>query len=165
MKTENNNIDQESSVSSSADYNLVALEETDTSSVSQSEATCSNRNEEFCRHSPQCILCQPRPAPLPLVTHLRNDVSKYHEYMMNGGLPAQYGGHDRCINVCSSKKLWLRQLRVVQVVWEASWSTRYQPRGLQKIFRNVKKLKITQFEEWWMLSDLKMQFWHPCHDT
>ena len=67
-----------------------------------------------CNHSPQCIVRQPFPPPLPLVTHLRNDSSMYHVHMMNrGGVPGQYGGHDHCLRAYSKNYgcegcIWLK---------------------------------------------------------
>ena len=67
-----------------------------------------------CKHSPQCIIRQPLPPPLPKVTHLENNVSKYHLHMMSSeGVPGHYGGHDHCLNAYSKNYgcescIWLK---------------------------------------------------------
>ena len=104
MKTEStdNNYDNDSAASPNIKDSI--LEETEMESVDQNTDTCTDRNEVFCRHSPQCILRQPRPPPLPSVTHIRNIVSNYQEHIMSKqGVPAQYGGHERCLNMSPSK--------------------------------------------------------------
>ena len=59
-------------------------------------------SDVICKHSPQCVIRQPYPPPLPSITHIRNDRSKYHLHMMSRhGLPGHYGGHERCINAYS----------------------------------------------------------------
>ena len=55
-------------------------------------------NPSVCHHSPQCVIRQPYPPPLPLVTHIKSDISKYHIHILDtGGVPARYGGHDHCL--------------------------------------------------------------------
>ena len=67
-----------------------------------------------CGHSPVCILRQPYPPPLPSVTHLKNDSSKYHLHIMSSsGIPGRYGGHERCMNAYSNNYgcdgcIWLK---------------------------------------------------------
>ena len=57
-----------------------------------------------CWHTPQCIVRQPRPPPLPGLTHIKNNDSQYHVHMMSkAGVPGAYGGHDSCLNASSSK--------------------------------------------------------------
>ena len=51
-----------------------------------------------CPHSVQCVLRQPIPPPFPLVTHLVNYQSNYHDRVMRRD-PNRYGGHDRCFSV------------------------------------------------------------------
>ena len=52
----------------------------------------------FCNHTPQCIVRQPRPPPLPGITHLRDDFSEYHEHMLiKGRVPSAYGCHESCL--------------------------------------------------------------------
>ena len=61
-------------------------------------------DSSLCTHTPQCTIRQPRPPPLPRITHLRDDVSRYHEHMLSkAGVPGAYGGHDSCLNVSDSK--------------------------------------------------------------
>ena len=69
-----------------------------------------------CEHPTQCILRQPRPPPLPSITYLYNDRSKYHEHMMTW--PAdEFAGCRRCFSVdnenygcgdCQWLKWWLK---------------------------------------------------------
>ena len=55
-----------------------------------------------CKHTPVCIIRQPRPPPSPSLTYLVNEQSKYHEHMMSiGGVPGRYGGCDRCTEAYS----------------------------------------------------------------
>ena len=67
-----------------------------------------------CGHSPVCILRQPYPPPLPSVTHLKNDSSKYHLHIMSSSdIPGRYGGHERCMNAYSNNYgcdgcIWLK---------------------------------------------------------
>ena len=63
---------------------------------------CSVDGNSGCSHSPQCIIRQPYPPPLPSITHIRNNASKYHVYMLEtSGVPGRFGGHDKCLNAYS----------------------------------------------------------------
>ena len=71
-------------------------------------------NYGICNHSLQCILRQPLPPPFSIITHLKNDRTKYNKYMMeNGGAPGRYGGHEHCLNAYSKNYgcedcIWLK---------------------------------------------------------
>ena len=61
-----------------------------------------HESENICQHVPQCITRQPIPPPMPAITHLKNDVTKYHIHMLSeSGVPGRYGGHDRCLDAYS----------------------------------------------------------------
>ena len=55
-----------------------------------------------CKHSPVCVTRQPHPPPYPSITHLVNEVTKYHEHMMSrAGVPGRYPGCERCMEAYS----------------------------------------------------------------
>ena len=70
----------------------------------------------ICEHPTQCIVRQPRMPPLPSITYLINDRSKYHEHMMTW--PAdEFAGCWKCFSVdnenygckdCQWLKWWLK---------------------------------------------------------
>ena len=51
-----------------------------------------------CKHTPQCIVREPRPPPSPSITFLYNERSKYHEHMMLWS-KKEFAGHPRCFSV------------------------------------------------------------------
>ena len=54
------------------------------------------------KHTPVCVTRQPHPPPYPSITHLVNEVTKYHEHMMSrAGVPGRYPGCERCMNAYS----------------------------------------------------------------
>ena len=50
---------------------------------------CNDCNDDFgpdhdgCKHTPVCVTRQPHPPPYPSITHLVNEVTKYHEHIMS----------------------------------------------------------------------------------
>ena len=67
-----------------------------------------------CQHNMQCVVRQPRSQPLPSITFLRHDVSKYHQHMITR---ASFHGCVRCFSVdnenygcddCAWLKWWLK---------------------------------------------------------
>ena len=95
-----------------ADCNVLDRKIDDSSENIQN--VCKLNVDGECKHSPQCVLRQPFPPPLPSVTYLKNDRSKYHLHMMSSGeVPGCYGGHDRCLNAYSKNYgceacIWLK---------------------------------------------------------
>ena len=67
-----------------------------------------------CKHTPVCVIRQPHPPPYPSITHLVNEVTKYHEHMMTrAGVPGRYPGCERCMNAYSKNYgcqgcIWLK---------------------------------------------------------
>ena len=69
-----------------------------------------------CEHSPQCVSRQPRSAPLPSITFLVNERSKYHQHMMEWSRE-EFAGCWKCFSVdnenygcreCVWLKWWLK---------------------------------------------------------
>ena len=56
------------------------------------------RFRNLCKHTPQCIVREPRPPPSPSITFLYNERSKYHQHMMLWD-KKEFAGHPRCFSV------------------------------------------------------------------
>ena len=77
------------------------------------QGECMSNGVNECNHSPQCVIRQPHPPPLPTITHIRNNKSKYHLYMLTDGVPGRFGGHEKCLDAYSKNYgcescIWLK---------------------------------------------------------
>ena len=114
MDKEDNNIDSRyssSEISAVEGINIEVVSTTDTSVITSANLNTiceTGVSNALCQHSPQCVLRQPFPPPLPSVTHIQDEGSEYHIHITSKtGVPGRYGGHISCMGISSNELLFM----------------------------------------------------------